>query len=131
MDSIRDWGHAKDYVRGMWLMLQQPHGDDFVLATGETHSVREFTERSFAHVGITLEWRGKGEDERGVCTKTGKTLVKVDPRYYRPTEVDFLQGDAAKAKRILGWEPETTFEELVKDMMESDLRLVDLGRNRG
>ena len=130
MDSIRDWGHAKDYVKGMWLMLQQPRGDDFVLATGETHSVREFTERSFAHVGITLEWQGKGEDERGVCTKTGRTLVKVDPRYYRPTEVDFLQGDSTKAGRVLGWKPETSFDELVRDMMESDLRVMSRGRNR-
>ena len=130
MDSIRDWGHAKDYVKGMWLMLQQPHGDDFVLATGEIHSVREFTERSFVYVGITLEWQGTGEDERGVCTRTGRTLVKVDPRYYRPTEVDFLQGDAAKAERVLGWKPEASFEDLVKDMMESDLRLVNQGRNR-
>ena len=130
MDSIRDWGHAKDYVRGMWLMLQQPRGDDFVLATGETHSVREFTERSFAYVGITLEWQGAGEEERGICKNTGRTLVKVDPRYYRPTEVDFLQGDAAKASRTLGWKPETSFEDLVKDMMESDLRLMSHGRNR-
>ncbi|MDE2463769.1 MAG: GDP-mannose 4,6-dehydratase [Alphaproteobacteria bacterium] len=130
MDSIRDWGHAKDYVRGMWLMLQQPSADDYVLATGETRSVREFTERSFAYIGITLEWKGEGESEQGICRRTGRTLVRVDPRYYRPTEVDFLQGDASKAQRILGWKPETSFEDLVKDMMESDLRLMKQGRNR-
>jgi len=129
MDSVRDWGHAKDYVKGMWMMMQRPKGDDFVLATGETHTVREFVEKSFAHVGITIEWKGKGESEQGIDTKTGKALVKVDPRYYRPTEVDFLQGDASKAKRVLGWEPETSFDGLVKDMMESDLQVMNQGRN--
>jgi GDPmannose 4,6-dehydratase len=131
MDSVRDWGHAKDYVKGMWLMLQQPQGDDFVLATGETHTVREFVEKSFAHVDIDIEWKGKDEEEQGIDTKTGRTLVKVDPRYYRPTEVDFLQGDASKAKRILGWEPETSFSGLVRDMMEHDLLLMRQGRNSG
>jgi len=129
MDSVRDWGHARDYVRGMWLMLQQPKGDDYVLATGETHTVRKFVEKSFAHVGITIKWEGKAEDEQGIDAKTGRVLVKVDPRYYRPTEVDFLQGDASKAKRILGWQPETSFDELVNDMMESDLLLMKQGRN--
>jgi len=129
MDSVRDWGHARDYVKGMWLMLQQPQGDDFVLATGETHTVREFVEKSFAHVGITLEWKGCAESEQGIDAKTGRALVKVDPRYYRPTEVDFLQGDASKAKRILGWEPETSFDGLVKDMTDSDLLVMKQGRN--
>jgi GDPmannose 4,6-dehydratase len=129
MDSVRDWGHAKDYVKGMWMMLQQPRGDDFVLATGETHTVREFVEKSFAHVGVNIEWKGHGESEQGIDTKTGRALIKVDPRYYRPTEVDFLQGDPAKAKRILGWEPETHFNELVRDMMDSDLSVMKQGRN--
>ncbi len=129
MDSVRDWGHAKDYVKGMWMMLQQPKGDDYVLATGETHTVREFVEKSFAHVGIAVEWKGKAESEQGVNAKTGRVLVKVDPRYYRPTEVDFLQGDASKAKKVLGWAPETSFPELVRDMMESDLLVMKQGRN--
>ncbi len=130
MDSVRDWGHARDYVKGMWMMLQQPKSDDFILATGETHTVREFVEKSFAHVGINISWQGKAEDEQGVDTKTGRALVKVDPRYYRPTEVDFLQGDASKAKRILGWESETSFDALVKDMMDGDLLVMKQGRNR-
>jgi GDPmannose 4,6-dehydratase len=129
MDSVRDWGHARDYVKGMWMILQQPKGDDFVLATGETHTVREFVEMSFAHVGIAIEWKGASENEQGIDAKTGRVLVKVDPRYYRPTEVDFLQGDASKAKRILGWQPETSFPELVRDMMESDLLVMKQGRN--
>ena len=131
MDSVRDWGHARDYVKGMWMMLQQPRSDDFVLATGETHTVREFVEKSFAHVGIAIEWRGKAEQEEGIDAQNGRALVKVDPRYYRPTEVDFLQGDASKAKRVLGWEPEISFNELVRDMMESDLLVMKQGRNSG
>jgi GDPmannose 4,6-dehydratase len=131
MDSVRDWGHARDYVKGMWMMMQQPQGDDYVLATGETHTVREFVEQSFAHVGIAIEWKGKAENEQGVEKKTGRVLVKVDPRYYRPTEVEFLQGDAAKAKKNLGWVPETSFSELVRDMMESDLLVMKQGRNSG
>src|SRR5262249_4740344 len=129
MDSVRDWGHARDYVRGMWMILQQPRGDDFVLATGETHTVREFVEMSFAHVGIAIEWKGTSENEQGRDGKPGRVLVKIDPRYYRPTEVDFLQGDASKAKRVLGWQPETSFPELVRDMMESDLLVMKQGRN--
>jgi GDPmannose 4,6-dehydratase len=131
MNSVRDWGHARDYVKGMWMMMQQPEGDDYVLATGETHTVREFVEKSFAHVGIAIEWRGKDEREEGVEAKTGRVLVKVDSRYYRPTEVDFLQGDASKAQRNLGWVPETSFPELVRDMMESDLLVMQQGRNSG
>ena len=131
VDSVRDWGHARDYVKGMWMMLQQPKGDDFVLATGKTHTVREFVEKSFGHVGINIEWIGEGINECAICIKTGKVMVKVDPRYYRPTEVDFLQGDATKAKRVLGWVPETNFDDLVKDMMEADLLVMNQGRNRG
>jgi GDPmannose 4,6-dehydratase len=130
IDSVRDWGHAKDYVKGMWMMLQHPKGDDYVLATGEIHTVREFVEESFAYVGVNIEWRGKAEDEQGVCSQTGKTLVKIDPRYYRPTEVDFLQGDSSKAKSVLGWKPEISFKDLVRDMMESDLIIMKRGRNR-
>jgi GDPmannose 4,6-dehydratase len=129
MDSVRDWGHARDYVKGMWMMMQQPQADDFVLATGETHTVREFVEKSFAHIGIAVAWKGNAEEEQGVDAKTGRVLVKVDPRYYRPTEVDFLQGDASKARKLLGWTPETSFENLVKDMMESDLLVMQKGRN--
>jgi GDPmannose 4,6-dehydratase len=129
MDSVRDWGHAKDYVKGMWLILQQDKPDDYVLATGETHTVREFVEKSFAHVGIAIAWRGKDVKEEGVDAKSGRVLVKVDPRYFRPTEVDFLQGDASKAERVLGWKPQTSFAELVKDMMESDLQVMQQGRN--
>ena len=130
MDSVRDWGHARDYVRGMWMMLQQHQGDDFVLATGETHTVREFVEKSFSHVGVDIVWRGQAEDEQGVCRKSGRVLVKVDARYYRPTEVDFLQGDASKAERVMGWKPEISFSELVKDMMESDLRVMSQDADR-
>jgi len=129
LDSIRDWGHARDYVRGMWQMLQMDEPGDYVLATGETHSVREFVEKSFAHVGINLDWRGQGVEEQALDKKTGRTLVKIDPRYFRPTEVDFLQGDASKARRVLGWTPETQFDDLVRDMMESDLMVMKVGRN--
>jgi GDPmannose 4,6-dehydratase len=129
MDSVRDWGDARDFVKGMWMMVQQSKPDDYVLATGETHTVREFVEKSFSHVGIAIEWRGKGEKEEGVAG--GRVLVKVDPRYFRPTEVDFLQGDATKAKRVLGWAPEISFSELVRDMMNSDLLVMQQGRNGG
>jgi GDPmannose 4,6-dehydratase len=122
LDAKRDWGHAKDYARGMWLMLQQPEPDDYVLATGESHSVREFVERAFAHVDYTIEWRGRGVDETGVDTKTGKVLVKIDPRYFRPTEVESLRGDASKAHQRLGWRPTVAFGELVREMVEEDLR---------
>lgn len=129
INSVRDWGHARDYVKGMWLMLQQSKPNDYVLATGETHTVREFVERSFEHVGITIEWQGKDQAEQGVDTRTGRVLVKIDPRYFRPTEVDFLQGDASKAARELGWKPERDFSDLVRDMMESDLRVMQQGRS--
>ena len=122
LDAKRDWGHAKDYARGMWLMLQQPEPDDYVLATGESHSVREFVERAFAHVDRSIEWRGRGVDETGVDTKTGKVLVKIDPRYFRPTEVESLRGDASKAHQRLGWRPTVAFGDLVREMVEEDLR---------
>ena len=129
LDSKRDWGHAKDYVEGMWRILQAKEPDDYVLATGEVHSVREFVEISFGHIGRTISWRGDGVQEEGV-DQDGNVLVKIDPRYFRPTEVDFLQGDATKAKRKLGWEATTSFDQLVKDMVESDLKLVADERTR-
>ena len=124
LDARRDWGHAEDYVRGMWLMLQQSQPDDFVLATGESHSVREFIERAFAEVGRKVSWRGSGDDEVGIDSSTGQTLVKVDRRYMRPTEVDALQGDASKAEQELGWKAETTFAELVTQMVKSDMEII-------
>jgi GDPmannose 4,6-dehydratase len=122
LDAKRDWGYAKDYVYGMWLMLQQAEPDDFVLATGETHSVRECVEEACGHIGVDLAWKGNGLDEIGFDQKTGKVLVKIDPIYFRPTEVDVLLGDASKAKEKLGWTPEVKFKELVKIMMEHDLK---------
>ena len=124
LDAKRDWGHARDYVEGMWRIVQQDKGDDFVLATGETNTVRKFVELAFAETGITLDWTGAGVDEVGRCTRTGKTLVKVDPRYFRPTEVDLLIGDPAKAKRLLGWEATTTLAELVSEMVREDIKAV-------
>lgn len=122
IDSKRDWGYAKDYVEGMWRMLQQDKPDDFVLATGETHSVREFVEEACKIAGISLKWKGKKEKEIGIDKSTGKTIIEIDPRYYRPSEVDLLLGDPSKAKRLLGWEATTTFKALVKLMMEDDLK---------
>jgi len=124
LDAKRDWGHARDFVRGMWLMLQQPNPDDYVLATGESHSVREFIELAFAQVGRIVAWRGQGDDEIGVDADSGKLLVKIDRRYFRPTEVDTLLGDASKAARQLGWKPETSFADLVAEMVKSDLAVV-------
>jgi GDPmannose 4,6-dehydratase len=121
LDAKRDWGHARDYVEGMWLMLQQPKAEDYVLATGETHSVREFVELAFGHVGRKIEWRGKGVEEKGRDAKTGEILVEVDPRYFRPTEVDLLLGDPRKAHRNLGWRHKTSFQQLVQEMVEADL----------
>ena len=123
MDSLRDWGHARDYVRAQWLMLQQAEPDDFVIATGEQHSVREFVTLAAAEIGIKVEWRGSGIDEQGVDTATGKAIVKVDPRYFRPTEVETLLGDPSKAKAKLGWEPEHTFSDLVREMVASDMEI--------
>jgi GDPmannose 4,6-dehydratase len=125
LEARRDWGHARDFVEGMWLMLQQPKPEDYVLATGEAHSVREFVERAFACVGRTIEWTGKGADEVGLDAKTGKDLVHIDPRYFRPTEVDALVGDPAKARAKLGWTHKTSFAELVAEMVASDLDAID------
>jgi GDPmannose 4,6-dehydratase len=121
LDSKRDWGHAKDYVMGMWLILQQEKPDDFVLATGETHTVREFTELAFQEAGISLRWKGSGADEKGISSQTGETVVEVDKRYFRPTEVDILLGDASKARIELGWKPVHGLGELVKDMVRNDI----------
>ena len=121
LDTLRDWGHAKDYVEGMWLILQQDAPDDFVLATGECHSVREFVERAFAVVGRQIAWHGMGIDEVGVDARSGVTLVRVDPSYFRPTEVDALLGDASKAREQLGWRHRIGFSELVDEMVRSDL----------
>jgi GDPmannose 4,6-dehydratase len=121
LDSLRDWGHARDYVRAQWLILQQPEPEDFVIATGEQHSVREFVTRAGAELGMTVEWRGTGLEEEGVDTKGGRTIVKIDPRYFRPTEVDTLLGDATKARTKLGWKPEISFAQLVEEMVAEDL----------
>jgi GDPmannose 4,6-dehydratase len=130
LDSERDWGHARDYVEGMWLMLQQDEPDDYVLATGEKHSVREFVERAFAHVGRHIAWRGAGVKETGIDAKSGQVLVEVDPRYFRPTEVDLLLGDPGKARQKLGWRHKTSFADLVRDMVDSDLALVRQEKER-
>jgi GDPmannose 4,6-dehydratase len=124
LESKRDWGHARDYVEGMWRILQQETPDDYVLATGETHSVREFIELAFSKVGRTIEWKGSGVDEVGIDATSGDTLVKIDRRYFRPTEVDLLLGDPSKAERLLGWKHTVSFPELVSDMLTSDLKVV-------
>jgi GDPmannose 4,6-dehydratase len=120
LDAKRDWGHARDYVEGMWCILQQEQPDDYVLATGETHTVREFVELAFRQIDRTIEWCGAGDEECGRCTRTGKVLVALDPAYRRPTEVDLLLGDPAKAKARLGWTHRTSFEQLVSEMVEAD-----------
>jgi GDPmannose 4,6-dehydratase len=130
LDALRDWGHARDYVEGMWLMLQQDEPDDYVLATGESHSVREFVEAAFAHVGRRIEWRGTGVEEVGMDEGSNQPLVSIDPRYFRGTEVEQLLGNPAKAKRKLGWSHRVGFEELVAEMMESDLQRVPKARQR-
>jgi GDPmannose 4,6-dehydratase len=121
LDAVRDWGHARDFVEGMWLILQQNEPDDYVLATGEAHSVREFVEKAFRHVGRTIIWQGRGVEEKGFEKVTGKAVVEIDPRYFRPTEVDALVGNASKARAKLGWQHKTSFDALVKDMMEADI----------
>ncbi|MFQ5335294.1 MAG: GDP-mannose 4,6-dehydratase, partial [Flavobacteriales bacterium] len=123
LNAQRDWGHARDYVDGMWRILQQDDPDDYVLATGKTTSVREMVEMAFSQVGIKIEWQGSDENEKGINTGTGETVVEVDIRYFRPAEVDLLVGDASKARKELAWEPTHTLEELVKEMVEEDLRL--------
>ncbi len=124
LDAARDWGHARDYVRGMWIMLQQDNPDDFVLATGRTSTVREFCEKAFAAAGVSLLWEGEGLDEKGISKENGTVLVEIDPRYFRAAEVDLLVGDASKAKRVLGWEPEYTLDQMIEEMVASDISLV-------
>jgi len=125
LNAKRDWGHAADYVKAMWLILQQDTPDDYVIATGETYSVREFVEAAFAEVGIAIRWQGEGLHEKGIDKATGKVLVEVDPRYFRPTEVDILIGDPTKAREKLGWQPEGTVRQLVKEMMAADLEAAE------
>lgn len=130
LNARRDWGYAPDYVECMWLILQQPEPDDFVIATGEYHSVREFTTLAFRRAGIELRWEGEGENEKGIDTATGRVLVEVDPRFYRPSEVEHLLGNPEKAKRVLGWNPRaTSFERLVEIMVDADMELVKKGCN--
>ncbi|HEV7248639.1 MAG TPA: GDP-mannose 4,6-dehydratase [Shinella sp.] len=124
LDAKRDWGHAREYVRGMWLMLQQPQGDDYVLATGTTTTVRQFAEWCFAEVGMTIRWEGQGVDEKGFDAETGKCLISIDPRYFRPTEVDLLLGDPKKAETVLGWRHETSALDLAREMVREDLKLM-------
>src|SRR5664279_32045 len=121
LDAKRDWGHARDFVEGMWLITQQPQPDDYVLATGEAHSVREFVEKAFSHIGKRIAWRGTGIDEKGFDTASNQVLVEVDPRYFRPTEVDLLIGDPSKARSKLGWHHKVSFDTLVSEMMDADL----------
>jgi GDPmannose 4,6-dehydratase len=125
LNSLRDWGHAKDYVQMQWLMLQQEQPEDFVIATGVQHSVREFVEIAAEELGMNIVWQGSGLDEVGIERKSGKTIVRVDPRYFRPTEVETLLGDPSKAKEKLGWEPKITFEEMVREMIVADLRIAE------
>lgn len=127
LNAERDWGHARDYVEGMWRILQQEKPEDFVLATGKTTTVREFCERAFHHAGIDLEWKGEGVNETGVDKKTGNTLVEVDPTYFRPTEVDLLIGDASKAKKLLDWEPKYNVDQLIEEMVEQDRKILNNG----
>lgn len=124
LDSKRDWGHARDYVEAMWLVLQHEQPEDFVVATGEVHSVREFVVAAFQQIGISIVWEGEGDTEVGKDKETGKVLVKVNPKFYRPTEVDYLQGSSEKAYKLLGWKPKVSFKELVKEMVEGDIALM-------
>jgi GDPmannose 4,6-dehydratase len=124
LNAKRDWGHARDYVTGMWMILQQDDPDDYVLATGETHSVREFVEIAFAAIGRQIEWLGEGVNEHGIDVKTGETLVAVDPRHFRPTEVELLLGDPSKAHQRLGWRNRVTFSDLVEEMVQADRTLL-------
>ena len=125
LDAVRDWGHARDYVEGMWRIVCHDKPDDFVLATGESHSVREFVELAFTHIGRTIAWSGEGVGEQGKDAESGEVLVRIDPRYFRPTEVDNLRGDPSKAKEVLGWEHRTSFSELVREMVEADIVTVN------
>jgi GDPmannose 4,6-dehydratase len=129
MDAQRDWGHAKDYVEGMWRILQHDKAEDFVLATGEMHTVREFIELAFAEVGIQMTWQGEGVSEKGIDSASGQTLVEVDPRFFRPAEVEELLGNPQKAKNLLGWEHSTPFKQLVKEMVEADMKTVEIEKS--
>lgn len=124
LNSVRDWGHAKDYVEAMWLMLQQPKADDYVIATSETHTVKEFVEETARMMGMNLSWQGEGLNEKAIDNLTGKVVVSIDPRYFRPAEVDLLVGDFSKAKRVLGWSPKVGFQELVQRMSKHDIELL-------
>ena len=130
LDARRDWGHARDYVEGMWRILQCPEPDDYVLATGEAHSVREFVEKAFGHIGVEVVWKGAGVDEQGVDARSSRVLVQIDPRYFRPTEVDLLIGDPSKARSKLGWQHKVSFEQLVAEMVAADLKAVAGERSR-
>ncbi|SDM12841.1 GDP-mannose 4,6-dehydratase [Maricaulis salignorans] len=130
LDAQRDWGHARDYVEGMWRIVQHETPDDFVLGTGEMHTVREFVEKAFGHVGITIEWRGKGVDETGICAESGRTLVRINERYFRPAEVELLLSDPTKAREKLGWTHTTSFEVLVQEMVAADLKVVAMEGDR-
>ncbi|MBN2042094.1 MAG: GDP-mannose 4,6-dehydratase [Spirochaetes bacterium] len=129
LDAKRDWGFAGDYVRSIWMMLQQNKPEDFVIATGEAHSVREFIEQAFQHAGFYIEWRGTGVDEKGIDRKSGKVLIKINPKFFRPAEVEFLCGDSSRAREKLGWKPEVTFSELVQMMVQSDLKRMEKNNN--
>jgi GDPmannose 4,6-dehydratase len=124
LDAKRDWGHAKDFIEGMWLMLQQNEPDDYVLATGEMHTVREFAEKAFAVAGIEIIWDGKESDEKGINKNTGQVIIEIDPYYYRPTEVNLLIGDSTKAREKLGWKPKISFDELIVEMVVHDLKII-------
>ncbi len=128
LEARRDWGHAKEYVEGMWRIVQQPQPDDYVLATGKTHTVRDFVEAAFRHIGVELEWRGDGVDEQGIDRETSEVRVRIDPRLYRPTEVDLLLGDPTRAREKLGWQAKVSFHELVERMMKHDLELARLAK---
>ena len=130
LDAKRDWGHAKDYVEGMWMILQQDEPDDYVLATGETHPVREFVELAYAEIGRTVEWKGRGVNEKGYDARTGEVLVEVDPAYFRPTEVDLLIGDPSKARQKLGWRHKVGLRDLVAEMVSADLKTIERDRGR-
>jgi len=131
LDARRDWGHARDFVEGMWLMLQQPLPDDYALGTGVARTVRELVEYAFKQVDVSIQWRGEGESETGIDSKNGRVLVQIDPQYFRPTEVDLLLCDPRKAKQVLGWQVKTSFEDMIKEMVESDLKVVKSENRKG